>query len=135
MSHALVTYKVAATIGFCNSGVAARSLEVYPTATLPPNIPCATGSPLTAKYPGPESFIFRASAKGAAKGAAEGAVRAQTFIAEPSNERRASFLTCYARKYKVTKFPVPMAAAQGYDAVTFANPEDAMRNLFVQRKQ
>ena len=41
---------------------------------------------------------------------------AQTFIAEPSNERRASFLTSYARKYKVNKIPVPMAAAQGYDA-------------------
>ena len=134
------------------------------------------------------------------KDAAEGALMAQTFIAEPSNERRASFLTSYARKYKVNKIPVPMAAAQGYDAVyiliyslfsirdgnlsgpaikaaletkartyygvvatyeqpfsvkdkdattqnmlvlgmvkngavTFAYPEDAKRNLFVQRKQ
>ena len=42
---------------------------------------------------------------------------AQTFIAESSNERHASFLTSYARKYKVTKIPVPMAAVQGYDAV------------------
>jgi ABC-type branched-subunit amino acid transport system substrate-binding protein len=33
-----------------------------------------------------------------AKEAAEGALMAQTFIAEPSNERRASFLTAYARK-------------------------------------
>ena len=99
---------------------------------------------------------------------------AQTFIAEPSDERRASFLTAYARKFLVKKIPVPMAAAQGYDAVyllvyslfgirggnfrgpaikaaltqnmlvmgmvkngaiTFAYPEDAKRNLFVQRKQ
>ena len=52
-----------------------------------------------------------------AKEAAEGALMAQTFIAEPSNERRAAFLTGYARKYKVNKIPVPMAAAQGYDAV------------------
>jgi branched-chain amino acid transport system substrate-binding protein len=124
----------------------------------------------------------------------------QTFIAEPSNERRAAFLTAYARKYKVSKIPVPMAAAQGYDAtyllmyslfgihdgkltgpavksalenltrtyygvvatyekpfsvqdkdaitanmlvmgmvrnsaITFAYPQDAKRNLFVQRKQ
>ena len=51
------------------------------------------------------------------KDAAEGALMAQTFIAEPSNERRASFLTSYARKHKVNKIPVPMAAAQGYDAV------------------
>lgn len=313
MSGELVTEKVAATIGFCNTGVAAKSLETFQKAQLPLIIPCSTGSPLTAKYPPAESYIFRNSARDAiqvpfvveditkrgldkvaifadtsgygeaglkdieaalkaknieavqvtrfplavkdlseelkaarAKGAnvifsmtvgpenaviangrkaigwkvpqvggwplsfpffidggkdaAEGALMAQTFIAEPSNERRASFLTSYARKYKVTKIPVPMAAAQGYDAVyilvyslfgirdgkltgpavktalenisrtyygvvatyerpfslqskdamsqnmlvmgmvkngavTFAYPEDAKRNLFVQRKQ
>ena len=313
MSQELVAEKVVATIGFCNTGVAAKSLEVYQTAKLPLIIPCATGSPLTAKYPAPESYIFRTSAKdgiqapfvvedivkrgwdkvaifadtsgygeaglkdvvaalegkklkpvhvsrfalgvkdltedlkaakaaganvvfsytvgpenaviargrqelkwkvpqvGAwplsfpffidgGKEAADGALMAQTFIAEPSNERRASFLTSYARKFNVKKIPVPMAAAQGYDAVyilvyslfgirdgnlngpaiknalenkqrtyygvvatyeqpftkqdkdattqnmlvmgmvkngavTFAYPEDAKRNLFVQRKQ
>lgn len=313
MSKELVSAKVAATIGFCNTGVAAKSLEVYQTNKLPLIIPCATGTPLTTKYPGPESYIFRTSAKdgiqapfviddilkrgwskvaifadttgygeaglkdveqalaaknvkpvyvarfalgvkdletelkaaraagadvvfsytvggenaviangrqalgwkvpqvGAwpmsfpffidgAKEAANGALMAQTFIAEPSNSRRAAFLTSYARKFKVNKIPVPMAAAQGYDTVyillhslfnirssnfngpaiktaleskirtyygvvatyeqpfsaqdkdattqnmlvmgmvknggvTFAYPEDAKRNLFVQRKQ
>ena len=313
LSKELVAEKVIATVGFCNTGVAAKSLAVYQTARLPLIIPCATGSPLTTKYPAPESYIFRTSAKDAiqapfvvadilkrgwdkvavfadtsgygeaglkdvedalaarklkpvfvarfplgvkdlgeelkaakaaganvvfsytvgpenaviargrkalnwrvpqvgawtlslpyfidgAKEAAEGALMAQTFIAEPSNERRASFLTSYARKFKVNKIPVPMAAAQGYDAVyilvyslfairdgdlsgpavkaalesknrtyygvvatydqpfskqdkeattqnmlvmglvkngavTFAYPEDAKRNLFVQRKQ
>jgi branched-chain amino acid transport system substrate-binding protein len=132
------------------------------------------------------------------KDAAEGALMAQTFIAEPSNERRAAFLAAYKRKYN-ERIPVPMAAAQAYDAtylltyamlairdgnpsgpalkaaleniprvyygvvatydkpfsvddkdaltanmlvlgkvakgaVTFANPEDARRNLMVQRK-
>jgi branched-chain amino acid transport system substrate-binding protein len=42
---------------------------------------------------------------------------AQTFIAEPSNERRSAFLSAYARKYKTTKISVPMAAAQAYDTV------------------
>ena len=313
LSQELVTEKVAAAIGFCNTGVAAKSLEVYQNAKLPLIIPCATGTPLTAKYPAPESYIFRTSAKDAiqapfvvedivkrgwdkvaifadtsgygeaglkdveaalaakkltpvyvgrfpvgvkdlseelkaakaaganvvfsytvgpenaviargrqalnwkvpqvgawplsfpffidgGKEAADGALMAQTFIAEPSNERRASFLTSYARKFNVKKIPVPMAAAQGYDAVyilvyslfgirdgnlsgpaikaaletkqrtyygvvatyeqpfsrldkdattqnmlvmgmvkngavTFAYPEDAKRNLFVQRKQ
>ena len=229
-SEELVAEKVEATIGFCNTGVAAKSLETYQKAKLPLIIPCATGSPLTAKYSGPESYVFRTSAKDAiqvpfvveditkrgwdkvavfadtsgygeaglkdiaaalkaknlaavqvtrfavgvkdlseelkaaraaganvifsmtvgpenaviangrkaigwkvpqvgawplsfpffidgAKDAAEGALMAQTFIAEPSNERRASFLTSYARKHKVNKIPVPMAAAQGYDAV------------------
>lgn len=312
-SQELLAEKVVATIGFCNTGVAAKSLELFQTSKMPLIIPCATGTPLTAKYPGPESYIFRTSAKDAiqapfvvgdvlkrgwdkvavfadttgygeeglkdvekaltakkqkpvyvarfalgvkdlgeelkaaraaganvvlsytvgpenaviargrqalkwnvpqvgawplsfpffidgAREAAEGALMAQTFIAEPSNERRASFLTAYARKFKVRKIPVPMAAAQGYDAVyilvyslfgirdgklsgpaikvalenisrtyygvvatyehpfskddkdaitqnmlvmgmvqngavTFAYPEDAKRNLFVQRKQ
>ena len=230
MSQELVAEKVAVTIGFCNTGVAAKSLETFQTAKMPLIIPCATGTPLTAKYPAPESYIFRTSARDAiqvpfvvddilkrgwdkvavfadtsgygeaglkdieaalkaknlkavqvtrfpvgvkdlseelkaarvagakvifsmtvgpenaviAKGrqalgwkvpqvgawtlsfpffidggkeAADGALMAQTFIAEPSNERRAAFLTSYARKYKVTRIPVPMAAAQGYDAV------------------
>lgn len=134
------------------------------------------------------------------KEAAEGALMAQSFIAEPSNERRATFLASYARKFNTPRIPVPMAAAQAYDAayllahavlnlqrdkltgpniraalehpkrpyygvvttydkpfgsddkdaltpnmlvvgivkngvVTFAHPQDAKRNTFVQRKQ
>lgn len=135
-----------------------------------------------------------------AYGGAEGSLMAQTFIAEPSNERRAAFLSSYARKFSMSRIRVPMAAAQAYDAtylltyallgirngdlsgptvkqaleniprvfygvvatyekpfsledkeaisqnmlvvglvrnsaVTFAYPEDARRNLFVQRKK
>lgn len=312
-SQALVAEKVSAVIGFCNTGVAAKSLDTFQNAKLPLIIPCSTGSPLTAKYPAPESYIFRTSARDAiqapfvvddivkrgwtkvavfadttgygeaglkdvekaleakklkavyvarfalgvkdldtelkaardaganvvfsytvgpenaviakgrkaigwkvtqvgawplsfpffidgAKEAADGALMAQTFIAEPSNERRAAFLSAYARKFKSQRLTVPMAAAQAYDstyilmyslfgirdnnlsgpsvknalenmartyygvvatyekpfslndkdaisqnilvmgmvknaAVTFAYPEDAKRNLFVQRKQ
>ncbi|MBS3998413.1 MAG: ABC transporter substrate-binding protein [Hydrogenophaga sp.] len=303
---------VVATIGFCNTGVAMKTLDVFQQAKSPLIVPCATGTPITARFPGPESYIFRTSARDAiqapfvvddlikrgwtqvsvfadstgygeaglkdveaalaAKGlkpvhvarfalgvkdlteplkaareaganvifsytvgpenaaiangrrelrwdvpqvgawplsfpffikgagaAAEGALMAQTFIAEPSNERRAAFLSAYARKYN-QKIPVPMAAAQAYDtaylltyalfgirdgkfggpavkaaleniqrvyygvvatyerpfsledkdavtanmlvmgqvrngAITFAYPEDAKRNLFVQRKK
>ena len=312
-SEELVAEKVAITIGFCNTGVALKSVETFQKAKLPLIVPCSTGSPVTSRFPPAESYIFRNSASDAiqvpfvvedltkrgldkvaifadtsgygeaglkdieaalkaknlkavqvtrfplgvkdlteelkaaraaganaifsmtvgpenaaigngrkaigwkvplvggwplsspffiegATDAADGALMAQTFIAEPSNERRAAFLTAYARKYKVTKIPVPMAAAQGYDAVyilvyslfgirdgnltgpsiksalenisrtyygvvatyerpfsaqskeamtqnmlvmgmvkngavTFAYPEDAKRNLFVQRKQ
>ncbi len=311
-SQELASAGVIATIGFCNTGVAAKSLDVYQNGQLPLIIPCATGTPLTAKFPAPQSYIFRTSARDAiqapfvvedlvkrgwtkvaifadttgygeaglkdaeaalaakqikpvhvarfglgvkdlgkelaaardaganvvfsytvgpenavianskrdlkwdvpqvgawplsfpffingAKAAADGALMAQTFIAEPSNERRAAFLSAYNRKYK-QKIAVPMAAAQAYDttylltyamfsirdgkftgpavkaaleniprvyygvvatydkpfsvndkdavtpnmlvmgkvksgAVTFAYPEDARRNLFVQRKQ
>ncbi len=313
VSQELVAAKVSAVIGFCNTGVAAKSLDVYQNAKLPLIVPCSTGSPLTAKYPAVDSYIFRTSARDAiqapfvvddivkrgwtkvaifadttgygeaglkdvekaleaknlkpvhvarfttgvkdlstelrsakdagadvifsytvgpenaviangrkamgwkvpqvgawplsfpffidgAKENADGALMAQTFIAEPSNERRAAFLSAYARKYKSKRMTVPMAAAQAYDtayilmyslfsikdgnatgpalktalenmqrtyygvvatyekpfslkdkdaisqnmlvmgmvkngAVTFAYPEDAKRNLFVQRKQ
>lgn len=46
----------------------------------------------------------------------EGALMAQTFIAEPSNERRAAFLTAYSRLFKTDRIPVPVAAAQAYDS-------------------
>jgi branched-chain amino acid transport system substrate-binding protein len=309
----MVGEKVAATIGYCNTGVAMKSIEVFQKNKMPLIVPCATGTPITATYPARDSYIFRTSAKDAiqapfmvddivkrgltrvaifadttgygeaglldvkkalaakniepvhvarfplgvkdltgelklaraaganvvlnytvgtenaviaqgrealrwkvpmvgawtlsfpffidgAKEAGNGALMAQTFIAEPSNERRAAFLSAYARKFKVNKIPVPMAAAQAYDstyillyslfairdgnlsgpavksaleniqrvyygviatyekpfsaddkdaitqnmmvmgmvkngAVTFAYPEDAKRNLFVQRKK
>lgn len=225
----LVAQGVLGTIGFCNTGVAEKSLAVFQNAKVPLIIPCATGTPLTAKYPPAESYIFRNSARDAiqapfvvndlvkrgwtkvaifadttgygeaglkdveaalaahqlrpvnitrfplgvtdlkdelktardaganvvfsytvgpenaaiangrrdigwkvpqvgawplsfpffidgAKEAAEGALMAQTFIAEPSNERRAAFLSAYTHKWG-KKLVVPMAAAQGYDAV------------------
>lgn len=227
-AQALATAGVTATIGFCNTGVAQKSLEVFQKGRMPLIIPCATGTPLTSKYPGPESYIFRTSAKDAiqapfvvddlvrrgltrvaifadttgygdaglkdveaalathglkaayvarfalgvkdlrgelsaardaganavlnytvgqenaviangrrelnwkvplvgawtlsfpffiegAKEAGEGALMAQTFIAEPSNERRAAFLSAYARKFN-KRLVVPMAAAQSYDS-------------------
>lgn len=228
-SQELARAGVFATIGFCNTGVAMASLEVFQTHRIPLIVPCAAGSPVTAKYPAAESYIFRTSARdgiqsefvvadlvkrgwtrvaifadttpygesgladvrraladrqlqpvhvarfplgvadlgealkaaraaganvifsytvgkenavlatsrqairwevplvggwplsfpffieGGGK-AAEGALMAQTFIAEPSNERRAAFLTNYARKHKAHRIPVPMAAAQAYDA-------------------
>lgn len=313
LAEELVRDQVVATIGYCNSGVALNSIEVFQKNKVPLIVPCATGTALTTQYPAPESYIFRvqgrdalqapfvvddlikrgwdrvaifadttgygeggtrdvvaalaaknlkpvhtarfalgvkdlsdelkaARAAGAnvifsytvgpenavvaqgrkalgwkvpqvgpwtlsfpffidgARDAAEGALMAQTFIAEPSNERRAAFLASYARKFNSRRIPVPMAAANGYDAsylllyallaihkgpadgpaikaalegrmktyygvvatydrpfsaqdkeaisanmlvmgqvrnglVTFAYPEDAKRNLFVQRKQ
>jgi branched-chain amino acid transport system substrate-binding protein len=311
-SQALIAEKVSVVIGFCNTGVAAKSLDTFQTAQVPLLIPCSTGTPLTAKFPAADSYIFRNSARDSiqapfvvddivkrgwtkvaifadtsgygeaglkdvekalgarqlkaahvarfatgvkdlttelkaardaganvvfsytvgpenaviangrkelgwrvpqvgawalsapsfidgAKEAADGTLMAQTFIAEPSNERRAAFLSAYARKFKAKRLTVPMAAAQAYDAtyilmyslfgvrdgntsgpalkaalenmartyygvvatyekpfsltdkdaisanmlvmgmvknslITFAYPEDAKRNLFVQRK-
>jgi branched-chain amino acid transport system substrate-binding protein len=230
LSQELIKARVVATVGFCNTGVAMKSLAVFQSAKSPLIVPCATGTPITATYPAPESYIFRnaasdglqapfvvddivargwtrvavfadttgygeaglqdvvkaleakklkpvhvarfalgvkdldaelkaAQAAGAdvvfsytlgqesaviargrqalgwkipqvgawplsfpffidgAKEAAEGALMAQTFIAEPSNERRSAFLSAYARKYKTSKIGVPMAAAQAYDTV------------------
>ena len=64
-SQELVAQGVTATLGFCNTGVAQKSLEVFQNAKLPLIIPCATGTPLTAKYPAPESYIFRTSPRDA----------------------------------------------------------------------
>lgn len=65
VSEELAAQKIAVAIGFCNTGVAAKSLDVFQTQKIPLIIPCATGTGLTATYPGPESYIFRTSAKDA----------------------------------------------------------------------
>ena len=61
----LVAEKVTATLGFCNTGVAMKALDVFQQAQLPLIVPCATGSPITAKFPGPQSYVFRTSARDA----------------------------------------------------------------------
>jgi branched-chain amino acid transport system substrate-binding protein len=65
MSQELIKEQVIATVGFCNTGVALKSLEVFQTAKTPLIVPCATGTPITTKYPAPESYIFRTSARDA----------------------------------------------------------------------
>lgn len=221
---------VVATIGFCNTGVAMKSLDLFQNARSPLVVPCATGTPITSKFPAADSYIFRTSPRDAlqapfvvddivargwtkvailadktgygeagmndvvkalaehglkpvhigrfdlgvkdlkdevkaaqeaganvlfsytvgaeaaviakarqalkwnvtqvgawplsfpafihgARDAAEGSLMAQTFIGEPSNERRVAFLSAYARKFQTRKIAVPMAAAQAYDSV------------------
>jgi branched-chain amino acid transport system substrate-binding protein len=56
---------VIATIGFCNTGVAAKALEVFQKNKHVLIVPCATGTVLTAKYPARESFVFRTAARDA----------------------------------------------------------------------
>ena len=55
--------KVTATIGFCNSGVAMKALDVFQKNKHLLFVPCATGTAITAKYPAQESFIFRTAAR------------------------------------------------------------------------
>lgn len=55
--------KVTATIGFCNTGVAMKSLDLYQTSKHVLMVTCATGTAITAKYPTAESYIFRTSAR------------------------------------------------------------------------
>lgn len=312
VSQEMLREKVVAAIGFCNTGVAMNAIDLFQEAKVPLLVPCSSGTDVTAKFPAPQSYIFRVQARDAlqapfmvdeilkrgwdkvaifadttgygeggyrdvvaalaakglkpvhvarfplgvkdltaeltaarnaganvvfsytvgpenaviangkkalgwkatqvggwplsfpffidgAKDAAEGALVVQTFIAEPSNERRAAFLSGYSRRFQ-GRVAVPMAAANAYDAtyllmyaflgirdgnlsgpavkeslegkmktyygvvatyeqpfsvqdkdaitrnmliigqvkngaITFAYPEDARRNLFVQRKQ
>ena len=226
-AQSLLSEGVVATLGFCNTDVADKALAVFQNAKSPLLVPCATGTPLTTRYPAADSYIFRTTASDAiqapfivddlvrngwtkvaifadssrygsagladvtaalaaknlkpvhvtrfaagvkdlrdelkaareaganvifsytqgldqatvangrkdiawqvpqvgawtlsfpffidsARDAGEGALMAQTFIAEPSNERRAAFLSAYARKYS-KRMAVPMATAHAYD--------------------
>lgn len=51
--------KVAFTIGFCNTGVAMKSLDVFQENKHLLMIPCSQGTAVTTKYPPAGSFIFR----------------------------------------------------------------------------
>ncbi|WP_158592354.1 ABC transporter substrate-binding protein [Noviherbaspirillum sedimenti] len=52
--------KVVATIGYCNSGVAAKAVDVYQKARVPLIIPVATGTAITKKFAGEaENYVFR----------------------------------------------------------------------------
>ena len=55
--------KVAFTIGFCSTGVAIKTLDVFQDNKHLLMIPVATGSALTAKYPAEKSYVFRMSAR------------------------------------------------------------------------
>ncbi|MCE3270709.1 MAG: receptor ligand binding region family protein [Ramlibacter sp.] len=55
--------KVNFTIGFCNTGVAMKALDVFQANKSVLMVTCATGTVLTAKYPPAESYIFRTSAR------------------------------------------------------------------------
>lgn len=55
--------KVTATIGFCNTGVAMKALDVFQANRHILMVTCATGTAVTAKYPAKDSYIFRTSAR------------------------------------------------------------------------
>ncbi|MBT9599253.1 MAG: ABC transporter substrate-binding protein [Vitreoscilla sp.] len=53
--------KVAFTVGYCNTGVALKALDVFQDHRHLLMVPVATGSALTARYPAAESYVFRMS--------------------------------------------------------------------------
>ncbi len=53
--------KVAFTIGYCNTGVALKAIDVFQAQRHLLMVPVATGSAVTAKVPPGESFVFRLS--------------------------------------------------------------------------
>ena len=55
----VATEKVAFTIGFCNTGVALRALEVFETARHLLMVPCSQGTAVTARTPPAQSYVFR----------------------------------------------------------------------------
>ena len=55
--------KVAFTVGYCNTGVALKALEVFQRNRSVLMVPVATGSAVTAAYPTSDSYIFRMAAR------------------------------------------------------------------------
>ncbi len=55
--------KVDFTVGFCNTGVAMKSLEVFQDNKHLLMVPVSAGTAVTAKYPPASSYVFRMSAK------------------------------------------------------------------------
>ncbi len=53
--------KVAFTVGFCNTGVALRALDLFQSHQHLLMVPVATGSPITQRDPAASSFVFRMS--------------------------------------------------------------------------
>jgi branched-chain amino acid transport system substrate-binding protein len=51
--------KVDLTIGFCNTGVAMKSLDVFQDNKHLLMVPCSQGTAVTTKYPAAQSYIFR----------------------------------------------------------------------------
>jgi branched-chain amino acid transport system substrate-binding protein len=51
--------KVAYTIGFCNTGVAMKALDVFENNKHLLMVPCSTGSAITRKTPAAQSYVFR----------------------------------------------------------------------------
>jgi branched-chain amino acid transport system substrate-binding protein len=62
--------KVAFTIGFCNTGVAMKALDVFQDNKHLLMVPVSTGSAVTAKYPAGESYVFRLSPRDTLQAAA-----------------------------------------------------------------
>ncbi len=65
VSQELVGEKVVAAIGFCNTGVAMKAIDLFQDAKMPLIVPCSSGTAVTAKYPAADSFIFRVQARDA----------------------------------------------------------------------
>jgi branched-chain amino acid transport system substrate-binding protein len=62
--------KVDFTIGFCNTGVALKSLDVFQDNKHLLMVPVSTGSAVTSKYPAGESYVFRMSPRDTLQAAA-----------------------------------------------------------------
>lgn len=61
--------KVDFTVGFCNTGVALKALDVFQSRQHVLMVPVATGTAITTRYPARESFIFRMSPRDAIQAA------------------------------------------------------------------
>ncbi len=80
--------KVEFTLGFCNTGVAMKSIDVFQDNKHLLMVPCATGTAVTAKYPPALSYIFRV--------ASPDAVTAKFLVGEIAERRKLTKVAIFA---------------------------------------
>jgi branched-chain amino acid transport system substrate-binding protein len=80
--------KVDFTLGYCNTGVAMKSIDVFQTNRHLLMVPCSQGTAVTAKYPAAQSYIFRLAPKDL--------INAQFLVREIVDRRKHSRVAIFA---------------------------------------
>lgn len=80
--------KVDFTLGYCNTGVAMKSIDVFQENRHLLMVPCSQGTAVTAKYPAAQSYIFRVAPKDL--------INAQFLVGEIVERRRLGRVAIFA---------------------------------------
>lgn len=84
----VIEEKVDFTLGYCNTGVAMKSIDVFQENKHLLMVPCSQGTAVTAKYPAAQSYIFRVASKDL--------INAQFLVAEIIDRRQLRKVAIFA---------------------------------------